>query len=529
VERSESAAVPCHVRSVRPRSAFLALLGLATLAAGQRPASGAPRPSGFEVALHGGETALAGRPARFRGIAYRVLGLADLAPLPGARVSARCSTEGAERGGKAAPAQGWRETRADGRGFFQIDVPMPERPAGPPLLELRVGDGKEQRLFSFRLKLERPWTLDLVTDRWLYQAGEKIQVWARLRDVRSGRPLARQPVRFTLTGTAVRSRPTSTDASGVASLQAIVPQQAAEGTYEVIAQIGHEEVRRSYRIGVRTYERLLAAIKVTPATAQPHQRITVEVKVTTASGAPVRGARVEVKVDRDKEPSGSGPTDSKGVAAIAARAPAYMTHSTGQVPIAVRVTHPAHGSVLASHTLKLAVPLALEVTAVAPGAGLVPELDGPLYLQLLDGGGDPAPAGTPIEVRGAAVRGGRQRARTDRHGIAVVPARLPAGAAAGDVDDDGEGQQKSDPDATTTLVVHVEGAAPRTAVITVPVREDVEIRPTVDPPVVSPGAPLTIKLARRPAPAGCPRWWSSSAPPGSSTRAWSLREKTASP
>ena len=40
--------------------------------------------------------------------------------------------------------------------------------------------------------------------------------------------------------------------------------------------------------------------------------------------------------------------------------------------------------------------------------------------RLLDGGGDPAPAGTPIEVRGAAVRGGRQRARTDRHGIAVA-------------------------------------------------------------------------------------------------------------
>ena len=43
----------------------LALLGLVALAtgAGQRPASAAPQPSGFEVALHGGDTALAGRPA----------------------------------------------------------------------------------------------------------------------------------------------------------------------------------------------------------------------------------------------------------------------------------------------------------------------------------------------------------------------------------------------------------------------------------------------------------------------------------
>jgi hypothetical protein len=473
----------------------LALLGV--LAAGHAPASAAPPPSGFEVALHGEPSVLAGRPARFRGVAYRVLGLAELVPLPGARVSARCSSAGARREpGRQAPA--WRETRADGRGFFQIDVPMPERLAAPRL-ELRVGDGKAPRRFSFPLRLERPWEMDLYTDRRLYQAGETIHAWARLRDARSGRPLAHQSIRFTLTGTAVQARPVRTDASGVASLTDVVPPQASEGSHELIAQLVHEEVRRSYQIGVRTYERLLAAIKLTPATAQPHQRITVEVKVTTPSGAPVRRARVELKVDA--EASGSGVTDGRGVAAIAARAPAYMTHATGRVPVVVRVAHPAHGSLLARETLKLAVPLALEVTAVAPNAGLVPELDGALYLQLQDGGGDPAPAGTPIDVRGAAVRGGRQRAQTDRHGLARVPVRLPLGAAAGD-----SGGDRGDDEAPThtTLVVQIEGAAPRTAVVSVPVRAEVEVRPSVDPPVVAPGAPLTLKLARRASARGLP-------------------------
>ena len=478
--------------------AMLGLVLLAFVASAPRLAlAGSPR-SGYELALHAGTPLLAGRPVRFRGIAYRVLGLAELAPLEGAQVRARYRIDGAGKkatgkkatGKKATgTGQGWVTTRADRRGFFQIELPMPKRPAGPPMLEVRVGDGKTDRRFDFDLELQQPWTLDLITDRQLYQAGETIHAWARLRDLRSRRPIARQQIHFTLAGTAVQRRPVLTDAGGVAALEAVVPRQASEGSYEVVARIGEEEVRRGYRIGVRTYERLFATVKVTPRTAQPHQRISVEVKVTTPSGAPVPNASITIKVDA--KASGSGRTDRGGVATIAARAPAYMTHDTGEVPISVHVVHPAHGSVDVRHQLGLAVPLALEVEAVAPNAGLVPELDGPLYLKLQDGGGNPPPAGTRIEVCGAAVRGGRQPARTDAHGIAVVPTRLPPGAAAG-------GEDNSTDGATTTLVVQIKGAAPRTGVISVPVRDDVEVRPTVDKPVVAPGALLTIQLARRP-------------------------------
>ena len=428
------------------------------------------------MALHGSQTVLGGRSAHFRGVAYRVLGAAELQPLPGARLRARYGTDVASDGQ-------WLEVRADQHGFFQIDVPMPPVSEGTPRLEVRVGDSKGERLFKFPLRFEKPWLLDLITDRQLYEPGETVHVWARLRDVRSRRPLVGQPIFLTLTGTTTEKQPVKTAASGVATTSAKIPAQAPEGTCEVVARIGAREVRRSFRIGTRTYERLFAEVKVTPETARPHQAIAVEVKVTTASGAPVRNATVTVKVDENEARS---VTDAKALATVAMHAPAYMTHATGKVPVQVTISHPAHGSARAYATLKLAVPLALEVEAVPTNGGLVPELDGVLYIRLSDGSGEPPPAGTQVEVSGAAIRKGSQRAQSDRHGIVKVAARLPRGAAT-----------EQDDGSITTVVVHVEGPAPLTAAISVPVLRETEVVPTVNRPVVAPGEPITISLARR--------------------------------
>jgi len=455
--------------------AFRAALGLLILF-WCSPAAAQGAPSGFELALHGSTTVLEGRPAQFRGVAYRVLGLAALEPLARAHVRARYATDVAGSGD-------WSEVSADARGFFEIEVAMPAHPEGSPRLEVEVGDGRAQRVFRFPLGFEQPWRIDLVTDRQLYEPGEAVHVWARVRDVRSLRPLVGQKVELTVTGTAAANRPVTTTAAGIAAMTVKLPEQSREGEYGVVARIGNRSIERSFRIGTRTYERLLTEVEVTPETAEPHQAITVRVKVTTASGAPVKGGAVEVEVDTEKA---SGTTDAHGVATIAMHAPAYLSHPTGSVAIVANVSHPAHGSAVARGTLRLAVPLTLEVEAVPPNGGLVPEVDGLLYVKLSEGSGKPAPVGTPVEVRGAAIRNRVQRANSDAHGLVAIPTRLPIGASA----DQGGGAQ-------TTVVVHVGGAAPRTAAISVAVLRDAEVVPTVSPPVVAPGEPISVTVARR--------------------------------
>ena len=461
---------------MKRRLTYFAVFGFLLLGTGSSPVAAQGAASGFEMALHGSPIVFGGRTANFRGVVYQVLGLAQLQILPGARVRARY-------GADVTSEQKWRQVRADQRGFFQIEVPMPEAPEGTPRLEVRVGDGKGQRTFHFPLRFEKPWLLDLVTDRQLYEPGETVHVWARLRDVRSRRPLAGQRVVLTQSCTSTARTVALTGASGVASMSVKIPAQAPEGSCEVIASIGKRKVQRGFRIGTRSYERLFAKVTVTPGTARPHQAIQVKVKVTTASGAPVRGAAVKVKLDEDES---RGITDATALATMAMHAPAYMTHATGEVPIQVTISHPAHGSARTRTSLKLAVPLALEVEAVPPNGGLVPELNGVLHVRLADGSGKPPDTGTRVEVRGAAIRKGSQSARTDRHGIVTVPTRLPRGAAT-----------TRDGASTTTVVVHVKGPAPRTAAIAVPVLRQAEVLPTVSKPVAAPAETLSITLARR--------------------------------
>ncbi|MFH0899349.1 MAG: MG2 domain-containing protein [Pseudomonadota bacterium] len=480
------------------------------LASAAALAQGAP--SGFELALHGPREVLADRTACFRGVAYAVYGLAELKPLARARVRARVRGSHADDGEKSA-ARGWRMVAADERGSFRIDVQMPENGEGTPKLEIGIGDGQGERIFTFPLELGRPWVIDLVTDRLLYEPGETIHVWARLRDLRSLRPLAGRAIRFSLPDTiAAGEKTASTDASGVAALAVPIPREAAEGGYRVQARIDDAETESErFRIGTRIQQRLFAEASLTPAIVEPHELVAVSVKVTAASGTVVRGATVAIEIDGGE--AATAVTDSQGIAKASVRAPAYLEHQTGVVSVRVEAKHPGYGSTSAHAALGLRVPLKLDIEAVAPNAGLVPELDSQLFIRVSKGDDTPPPVGTPLEVRGASIRGGIQRTTTDRNGLAVVPTRLPrvggasamrsseqASDAAGeesdwqyeDGDEDGETNGWG-----TTVTIEVAGDAPRAVRLEIPVRPGVEVVPRVARPVVTPGDAIEIALARR--------------------------------
>ena len=433
-------------------------------------------PSGFELALHGSTKVLAGRSARFRGVAYKVRGLAELRVLPQGQVQARYKSAP-----QADPGTQWQRAQADAHGFFQLDVPIPEGTAQAPSLEVSVGDGSADRTFTFPLTVQKPWVLELVTDRSLYEPGETVHGWGRLRDQQSRRPLAHKSVMFK-SDTTIRS--VATDDSGVASIAIPIPKQAVEGTYSLTATIGAEQVSTFYSIGTRTVARLWGEVAVTPATAPPGQPVEVTVKVTAASGAPVRNAAVIIHLDREQ--TATVTSDAQGIARASMRAPTYTVGDIGVAQLRAEIQHPAYGAATALGSLRLVVPLTLEVEAVPPNGGLVPELDGRLYFKVSDGAGEPPPPGTALEVTGAAVAGGKQQLKTDADGIAVARTRLPPGAATA-------GEQG----ARTNVKVRVAGPVPRTAVILVPVHLHLDVVPRVDRLVVAPGEGVTVTLTRR--------------------------------
>ncbi|MCB9594227.1 MAG: hypothetical protein H6719_15955 [Sandaracinaceae bacterium] len=453
-----------------------ALLALVVLCA---PSAAAAQDSGYELALDGPTQVRTGRVARYRGVAYRVRGLAELSPF-GGRVRARVEQ-------REGPSGAWSEQISAADGRFEIEVPVPEGLEEEVFLDVEVGPEDGARRFSMPLRVRPAVSLVLRSDRRLYEAGEPVHLWAWLREDVSHRPLAGQTIELELEGPSMPSvrREITTGDSGVAHLELTVPTGAAEGTMSVTARVpGQLQTSASFNVGTRTWERLFADVEVEPEPVAPGADATVAVTVTATSGAPVIDAQVSVTIDNE---SWSGTTGRDGVARVPVRAPVYLEHDTGSLYVSVEIRHPGYGVVSSGGTMRLAVPLSLSIEAVARHGGLVPELDDVLYVRLHDGIGDPPTQPTEVTVEGPAVRGGRATATTDANGIATIPVRLPVGASASS----GDHPQ-------TSVLVSVAGPLERLARVYLPVFADAEVSPTPDRPVVEPGSRVEVEVQRRP-------------------------------
>jgi hypothetical protein len=452
------------------------------------PTGGVGRRTGFELELHGTAAAHAGREVRLRGVAYEVLGLATLRPLPRARIIVRPS-------GADPQSDPLASTVADAAGRFGLVIP-----AGGSI-DVEVSAGRASRRFSFDTEALAPHRLELLTDRVLYEPGETIHAWARLTDAASAAPLPGRPVDLAVGEGASRlgaaRQPTS--AAGVVALDVRIPAQAPDGPLPVTAELRDAWGTRAttvVRIGRRTVERLMAEARVDQPVVAPGGRVTGSVAVRTPSGSPVRGARVEIRLPGVAQPV-LVETDVQGLARFAINAPAYLAEPIEPLTMDVRVAHRAHGTVRTATTVTMArVPYGIE--AVAGAGGLVPEVASTVYLTLTDPRGAPPPAGTVVSVTGAGVQGGSWRGSTDAHGLVAVPMRVPRAAAA--VHQGG----RCGGAPATSFDVTVESAVPVAARLCARVATRAEVMPRVLTPVVTPGGRVDVAVERRPAVRGRP-------------------------
>lgn len=463
-----------HVRAAIVLSTLLVVFSTAPIAAEAQ----AQPDTGYELALSGPSDVRSGREAHYRGVAYRVRGLSTLVAYAGA-VRARYRTETSE-----GP---WRSLTSDAHGRFEIAVPI-GAPSDQPRIEVEVGPEDSARAFTMPLSVEPPVDVRLFTDRLLYEPSEPVHVWALVRDVASGAPIAGEELRYVLSGPAIDrvERAITTNEAGVASFSLTLADHAPEGSVSVSASIDGAVASTAFRVGQRVWERIFAHADVTPDEVVPGGETHVRVVVTTPDATPVRDASVDVSVAG--VPVGSATTDASGVAVLLVHAPAYLSGDTGAASVQAHVSHPAYGSIDVAAMMHVAIPLSLTIDVIAAHHALTPELDDVLYVQLVDPIGHPPAAGTRVEVSGAAVPGGSASAETDVNGLAEVRVRLPIGASAGPFDE-----------RRASLDVHVLGGPlDRLAHLTVPVALTPEVLPTVAHPVVAPGATLEVALARRP-------------------------------
>jgi hypothetical protein len=490
-------------RSLRPHTALAALaLALGALlpplhdARADEPGSGA-RP-GYELALFGTPQAHHGGTLRVRGLAYEVRGLAELVPLAQGEITAAITTISDTRTGARSTVT--TQTVTPGAGArFDVALAVPERALVAPQLEVRVRRrGTAAREFVWPLTLDSPLGLDLLTDRALYEPGEPVRIWSRLVRSDDGAPVRGRAVTLALHGPGgerLAERAVTTSEAGLATLEVPLAASAAEGYYRVSAQalegVATASAARGIRVGRRTVERLLVTATLDQAVVPPSGTLSGHVEVRTPSGAVVRGARVTVTVAGRDEPLALT-TDATGTARFRTTAPAFLQGDLATGVVDVAVAHPAHGALRTRTTYQLAR-VEWIVAATPSSGGLVPEVDTELFLAVSDPRGRPAPADTALVVKGPGVRGGSQQATVDGHGLAVVPMRLPRGAAA-TLTGSGAGCAGQ---VATLVEVTIATARPLTARVCVRVAPAAEVAVRVKAPVTAIGGEVGFTVQRR--------------------------------
>jgi hypothetical protein len=500
-------------RSVRPLrflrlQTALGLLALALVTSLPPPhdaRADEPAGSGYELALFGTPQAHYGGVLRVGGIAYEVRGLAELMPLAQGEVVATLTTVSDTRTGARSTVTS--QTVTPGAGArFDVALEVPERALVAPQLELLVRRrGDVGREFVWPLFFGPPITLDLLTDRVLYEPGEPVRVWSRLVRLDDGAPVGGRSVTLGLYGPGgerLAERAVTTSDAGLATLEVPLAASAAEGPYRVSAQtiggVSMAGTTRTVRVGRRTVERLLVTATLDQAVVPPSGTLSGRVDVRTPSGAAVRGARVTVRVAGRDEPLALT-TDGAGAAHFRTTAPAFLQGDLATGVVDVEVVHPAHGALRTRATYQLAR-VEWIVAATPASGGLVPETDADLFLAVSDPRGRPAPANTAIVAKGPGVRAGSQQATTDAHGLAVVPMRLPRGAAA-TLTGGGAGCAGQ---VATLVEVTIATARPLTARVCVRVAPEAQVGVRVKAPVVAVGGEVGFEVQRRDAARGRP-------------------------
>lgn len=478
------------------------------------PIYGAPTPPvagleggdvGYEVALSLPTSLTRGRVETLAGVAFEVAGVDDLRRTRGLDVEVALIAR-TPRPAEDVPSEGAprampfrlveRATVSSGAaGIFSIALSVPDEALDQPTLVVRVGrPGAPARRWVSSVTLRTDLSVDLLTDRVLYEAGETLHAWVRLREGESHRPVAHRALVLRATGAegVIDERPLVTVESGAASAALALPASLAEGPLSIALYEGTTHLAtRSVVVGARHLERMRVDVGLDRTLLGPGETLSGTVQVIGADSTPVEGAEVSLESN-----AGEGGavlvTDASGQIRFGLPTASYLSGDSASYTLSVRVSHPAHGSAVASERYTI-TRTPYFVTVMPEGGALPLEVEADLYVQVANALGEASPAGLTVEVAGASVVGRTARTTTDAHGLGRVRLNVPRTAAA--VSDGGACSGRS----ATEIVVSVlrsDGRPARDARLCVPVAPSVRVVPHVDRVVAAPGQRIDVTLLR---------------------------------
>jgi hypothetical protein len=345
---------------------------------------------GHETAVSTGQELFPGSKAAFRCEVHGVRSIGQTVPLGGAAIRVHLSN----REGKTWPMYE-AKTGTDGAAVGVLTIP--DVPAGRYEMEVTtaspLGDERLTRTVTLH-SAARVW---LVTDKPLYQPGQRMHLRALALDSFNLRPAAGQNVTLEVEdsrGNKVFKRSVETSAYGIAAADFDLADEVNVGDYHVRAILAEHTADRVVPVKPYVLPKFKAELTTDRKFGLPGDTVRVELQADYFFGKPVANARVEATAGFDGQPrpveTWRGTTDERGHASFEIHLPEdHLPAPLAPVRLAAAVTD-AGGS---RQQAGLLLPLAqdpIEVRLIPEGGRLVPELENRVFVAAVHPDGSPA-------------------------------------------------------------------------------------------------------------------------------------------
>jgi anti-sigma factor RsiW len=301
--------------------------------------------------------------------------------------------------------------RTDASGSADIAFAVPADLEGQASLVVETSTTGGQDRIVRPIVIARSTKLFLTSDKPAYRPGQVVHLRGLAFDAATLRPVADQPVTFSMLDPAGRQldqRITQPSEYGVASLDFALPLDAAYGQYTLRAALGDTLSERSVTVGA--YD--LPAFRVTVETDRrfyaPGERVTGSVQAAYFFGKPVPGGQVTLRgyAGPPRQTPAvvvQGRTDDAGAFKFAFVLPAAFDFPAGgqpaQVDMEVEVVDPAGQRVGIRQVLPVAAQPIL-VNAVPESGVLKPGVENVVYILTAYPDGQPAETALSVAVEG---------------------------------------------------------------------------------------------------------------------------------
>jgi hypothetical protein len=352
------------------------------------PLSGVLLSKGHETALSVGRDLFAGSRAAFRCEVRGVRSPRETVPLAGATVSARL------RDGEG-KSFALLEGRTGVDGVVEDQLAVPDLPPGQCTLEVVTRSPLGEDRLTRPVTIRAPARVLLVTDRPLYQPGQRMHLRALALRPHDLRPIAGGSLAFTVEdgrGNKVFQRSVKTSEHGVASAEFDLADEVNAGDYRLRASLGDHAAEKVVAVKPYVLPKFKVELTADRAYYLPGEVVHAGVRAGYFFGKPLSGAQVRVRAALGGVTlqTWEGTADQQGYARLKVPLPATLSDKDeASLRLTAEVTDTAAHTETAARELPVAA-ASLQVSLVPEGGHLVPGVENRVHVVAVRPDGSPA-------------------------------------------------------------------------------------------------------------------------------------------